>query len=975
VCGSLGVRTSQAACHREHERWGVLRRWASQLTLAQSRIHSRRQTLSATLGSCYSAERTSWEGSTSYSARLGRVSAPPCCSRGEPGVGKTTLLNEADRRAVVDGMTVLRVHGVESEAELAFAGLSTVLAPILHLVRVLPPFQANALEGALALGTAPAHPLAVGAATLGIIAAASERRAVLVVADDVQWLDEPSAGALLFAARRLNADPAAFLLAARTGEPSPFDGAGIEEKLLTGLDRVTACKLLETAGPTVVPAVADRLHALTGGNPLALIHVATRLDDEQRLGHNPLDEPLPIGLELQRALHRQVVRLPEATRQGLTVVAAEPTGDLAVIEAALSTIGWEIADLDAAADFIDMDRGRIEFRHPLVRAACYHEAPPTHRRRAHAALAQACASVGADPGREQQAWHLAAAAAGPDEQAARLLDEVSEVTSRRGALTTAGRGFERAARLSPDLADRCRRLQRAAEAFWLRGYLDQAVPLLDEIMATTHDPIVRADAASLRGQAETWRAGPRRSQSMLTAEAEAVEGHDPNRAAGLLAHAVTAVMLEGDIKRAVQLARRAVDVAGKPTSRPGAGSLVGSLALAHTLLLHGQADEATRLLEPLQQLADALAGSVGVPDAEHLVQAMALLDLMLEEWERGRRRVATVIERARRLGTPGVLAFSSAVLAEIYWRTGRWTEAYAVASSDVQAAWGGEDPAARAFALGYLARIEAGLGNVEACRRTANEALTAGTRLGMGSAQLFANSALGFLELGLGDAEAALVHLDQVTRAADAWELRNPGIVWWAGDHLEACWRAGRIDETRRRVDGLEEVAEATHLMWARGIAARTRGLLAGEASFEEEFAASLTWLERVESPFERARTRLCRGERRHRVGRHADGDLDLQDAMSVFERLGARLWAERARSLLGRHVATPTRPALSLLTPSELRVALAVGHGSSNRAAADDLYISVKTVDFHLQNIYRKLEPRSRTELAVLVARDGVAS
>ena len=359
--------------------------------------------------------------------------------RGEPGVGKTTLLTEADRRAVADGMTVLRVRGVESEAELAFAGLSTVLAPILDLVGVLPPLQADALNGALALGRAAAHPLAVGAATLGVLAAAAERRPVLVVVDDVHWLDEPSAGALLFAARRLDADPVALLLATRSGESSPFDGTGIEEELVTGLDRVTACTLLETAGPTVVPAVADRLHALTDGNPLALIHVATLLDDEQRLGRTPLDEPLPIGLELQRALHRQLVGLPEVTRQALTVVAAEPTGDLAVVDAALTTIGREIADLDAAAaaDFIGIVPGHIEFRHPLMRAACYHEAPPTQRRRAHAALAYACVRVGADPGREQQAWHLAAATAGPDEQAARLLDEVSEVTRRRGALTTA----------------------------------------------------------------------------------------------------------------------------------------------------------------------------------------------------------------------------------------------------------------------------------------------------------------------------------------------------------------------------------------------------------------------------------------------------------------------------------------------------------------------------------------------------------
>jgi DNA-binding CsgD family transcriptional regulator len=886
---------------------------------------------------------------------------------GEPGIGKTALLDDAAAQAEGE-FTVLRVRGVETETETAFAGLAVVLMPLLGELGDLPPPQAEALRGALALADVPVGPLAVCSATLAMIAQAAERRPVLVLVDDAHWLDEPSVEALLFMARRLAADRVVTLFAVRPRESAAVTQGGIRQLALDGLDAEAARTLLADADMT--PAVVARVTALTGGNPLALLETPALLDTDQRRGNTPIATPLPLGDVLRLALLRQVTALPQRTRWALVIAAAQPLGDTGPIATALARHGRGLADLGPAeaAKLVVIDGGTVGFSHPLVRSAVYHGASPEDRRAAHRLLAD---SLPAGRSPDERAWHLTAAAEGPDEEVAALLERTAAQAEQRGALSTAAMTFERAASLSPEDEARSGRLLAAGRALWRAGRIDDAVPLLDRAVSLTHDAGVRADASILRGQAETWRIGPGHGHAWLVAAADAVESSDPDRATALLTHAVSALLLTGDARRAVPLAHRARALADRGSGR---AVLAAAAAQAQALLVHGDSVEAARLMAPLRQVAEGLAGST-VPEADHLVQVVAVDDLFREDWESGQLLTEGVIARARTSGALGTLWFSSAVLADLSWRTGRWQRAYEVALLDREL---GERAAnlvaGRSYAQAVLARIEAGLGLEVACRRDATAALELGARTGMGAVRMWAGSALGLLELGLGNLPAALDQLETVRRCADEGEVREPGAVWWMGDLIEARWRAGDLDGAAGQVDVLAAQAEATGRTWARAVAARGRGLVAGEATFDDYFAEALDWHAQLDAPFERARTLLCRGERRVRAGRFENGAADLRAALDGFEQLGAAPWSARALLLLGGRPSSAPVSVLRRLTASEVRVALAVARGLSSKAAAQELYLSVKTIDFHLGNIYRKLGLRSRSEMAALVARQGTA-
>ncbi|MGQ0803973.1 MAG: ATP-binding protein [Actinomycetota bacterium] len=773
-------------------------------------------------------------------ARAGHAGA--LVVRGDVGVGKTAMLEDTLARG--RDMTILTARGVESEAELAFACLAVLLQPVLGRLDALPGAQADALRSALAVGDSAgevgAHQLAIGAGTLGLLAEIAHHGPVLVVVDDAHWIDEPSGEALAFAARRLAADGVALLVAVRGDERCAFDDIGLAELALQGLDEPATIDLLSGRG--VAADVARQLHQATAGNPLALVEVVGLLDDDQRRGTRSLDDPVPIADRFRQLQERRLAGFPAGTRTALLLAAAEPTGDLGAVGAAL---GHDLAALEPAetAGVVRIGGDRIEFAHPLVRSAVYYGASPAERRDAHGHLARAL------PGEretERRAWHLAAAALGPDEKVAALLEQTAADARRRGGLTAAASAFERAAQLSPDAEEKARRLLGAGEALWLSGQLDRAVPVLDTARATTRDPGLRGDVTILRGQAEIWRRGPRLGYELLVAEADALEATDPERAALLLTHAVNALLLGGDVRRALPVAERAQAAADRAA---GTVPIAAQTARAQALLLHGETARALALLEPLQQLAVALAGS-GVPEAEHLVQVIAFADVVLEEWDRARELAEGVTSRARREGTPGVLGFSSAVLAGLNWRTGRWAEAYATASTDVLFGVTGEERAGKIYAQAFLAQIEAGLGRTDDCRTHATAALGASVELGMGSVLIWASAALGLLELGLGNYEAAIARFAPIARASDGWEVREPGVVWWTGDGIEAYWRAGRVDDARRLLTTLERQAETTSGTWAKAVAARGRGLLAPDDGFEECFAEALDWHDRTASPF-----------------------------------------------------------------------------------------------------------------------------
>ena len=360
---------------------------------------------------------------------------------GEPGIGKSALLDYAARAA--RGMCVLRARGIESEAEVPFAGLAELLRPVLGVMEQIPAPQAQALAGALALGPSTARDrFSIGAATLSLLSACAEEAPLVLLIDDAHLLDGSSAGALLFAARRLIADPIAVVLAVREGEPSLLDGADLRVLRVAGLSQSAGVELLASA--QVSPDAAEQLHRATGGNPLALLELAP---DAAVVASRPYG-PIPISTSIADAFLRRFGQLPETTRRLLVLAAASDGGDCTLLARASGPLGLEIGELAAAeeAGLVTIDGVRVEFRHPLARSAVYAQASAAERRGVHAALARALP----DRDLDRRAWHLAAAAIGPDEVAASALEQAGARALDRSAYSVAAAAFERGAGLQPD---------------------------------------------------------------------------------------------------------------------------------------------------------------------------------------------------------------------------------------------------------------------------------------------------------------------------------------------------------------------------------------------------------------------------------------------------------------------------------------------------------------------------------------------
>ncbi len=474
---------------------------------------------------------------------------------GEPGIGKTALLDYAAGRA--DGMRLLRARGVESEAQIPFGSLLELIRPALVLLDKIPPPQAVALEGALALRPGSAQDrFALGAATLSLLAAYAEQEPVAVLVDDVQWLDGSSAQALLFAFRRLLADPIAVLVAVREGEPSLLDGSGLPVLRLGGLTSDEAAGLM----PGLAPDAVIRLHRATAGNPLALLELAA---DPQDVVLAPEGAPVLVSAGISSAFLRRAGLLDQAARQALVLAATSDTGDLAALQRAAARLGVDLAGLAAAegAGLVTLSAGTVEFRHPLARSAVYADATASQRRDAHRALAAALPDRDVD----RRAWHLAAAAAGPDEPASAALAQAAARSRDRSAYATAAAAFERAGRLAADGERRARLLAQAAEAGWLAGLTGPAVALLDEARLLAGEPGTQVEIDRLAGHIAALRGPVMRGHAILTAAAGRA---DPDLAVAMLAEAASACFYAGNPAEMLRVAEWAqAALAAQPSDR------------------------------------------------------------------------------------------------------------------------------------------------------------------------------------------------------------------------------------------------------------------------------------------------------------------------------------------------------------------------------------------------------------------------
>ena len=510
--------------------------------------------------------------------------------RGDPGVGKSRLLEAA--MAAANGFGVLVAAGVQSESDLAFGALATVLHPLLGGIDQLPAGQADSLAAAVGLATGSAvERLACHAAVVSLLAAAAPQRPVLVVADDLQWFDAGSRDAVLFAARRLRSDPVVFVLAIRDGETDEPLATGLPELELGGLEEAPALELVARTAGEVAPAVARRLWAQTHGNPLALVEIPRNLTSAQRTGRVALDEPLPVGRRLEESFAARAAALPDATRRALLVAATSYTGATDTILAALGVLGLPANALDAAEEdgLVSIVHGALAWRHPLVRSAIYHAAGPPARRSAHAALAQA---GGESRLPDHRAWHLAAAAAAPAEPVAAELERVAAEAARRGAPGTALRAYVQAAKLSPGEGDRARRELEAAELALAVGRWDEALELLDGARGRGDDPRLRARGERIRAGVEMLRGSPQAAHDRLVAIAEALREIDRSAAAAAMTEAVLAQTMTGPVPAYRATAERAFELA---RGLGGEVEAMAAVALGCGLMLSAETDAGLEL--------------------------------------------------------------------------------------------------------------------------------------------------------------------------------------------------------------------------------------------------------------------------------------------------------------------------------------------------------------------------------------------
>ena len=881
--------------------------------------------------------------------------------RGEAGQGKTALLDWMAAEARERGFEVLRATGVEFERGLPFSGLTAVLRPLLHRLDELTAAQAEALRGALGLAPASATALTVYGATLALLSLGAEASSVLVVVDDAHWVDAASLEALVFAAHRCDADGVGFVFAQRSGHTTALDQGRFAMVDLEGLDREAAVALLGDGD--VAPAVAARCWQLTNGNPLALLEGARGLSPAQRQGETPLPPVLPVDDRLLDDYRSRLAMLPRTTLRALGVAALAPNDDASIIISALARLGGRSDDLDAAerASVVTLARGRVRWRHPLLRCAAYNALVADERRDLHRVLADVTSAAGHP---DIAVWHMAESVTGPDDDVAKQLATTGAAAYRRGALAAAAEAYEQAARLSGSAAERDRYVLRAADVRWAGGDFERAAASLRGAVDRTGDPVTRAEMAVILGQTEVWLTGAHRSACQLEDHARAVADLAPELSAVLLLRASLSWLMTLDLDGALHTAQAAAAIADRTDDTAVIFGAQAIAALCRFFAGGGPASEAA--IEPIAQVALASLDVTDDDGATPIVLLCAYAQITRGEADTAIELLDRVVDSdaARALGRT-VLA--QMLRADALWRSGRWAYSLAEMSHllSLEDAYGRRQ--VRVCAAAVLSRIAAGLGQEDECRRYADEVITIATPLGTTYFATWALGSLGLLDLAAGRHHEAADHFDRVT--AIAGHLREPGFLWWQADAIEAYHGCGRMEDACEALSRLEALAQATGRRWALAAAARSAALVRG-VDAEAALAFALEGFRALRAPFEEGRTLLARAEHHLRMDRTPDSKRDAAAARTIFDQLGARVWSKRAADLRGDAGGAPTSLA-ARLTPAELRVALAVGQGASSREAAAALYISSKTVNYHVQNIYRKLGVRRRTQLAALVAAD----
>jgi DNA-binding CsgD family transcriptional regulator len=874
--------------------------------------------------------------------------------RGCPGAGKTALLGYAADSA--REMQVCGVTGIQTEIGLEFASLHQLLVPFLPRIRELPGPQRQALE--VAFGQAegpPAGLFLVGLAALTLLARGAEEQPVLCLIDDAQWLDEESALALAFVARRLYADRVGMVITT-SGQESAHVFDGLPAVSIHGLPAAEAGELLRSVAPAPVDAhVVDRIMTDTEGIPMALVEVGSEFSADELAGRAALPEPMPLGRRLGDHFRRKAAKLDPDVLTFLLLAAAEGCGNRAVVWHAAQQAGIDAAAAAAAAEsagVIELSPGSIRFRHPLIRSAAYHIASDTDRRRAHQLLS-AAADPDWDP--DLRAWHRSAAATGPDEGVAAQLERAADRAQARGGLAARAALLRRSAELSGNGGRRAARELRLASAELYIGHPEMAQDLVDAALPRLADRRAHAQAQRLRGDILFVEARAAEAAQVL-AEAARSLAPDYPAAREAMATALRAAIWAGPAKA------REIATAAQTLPRPDR-----SEATVADLVLEGFAARYTAgyaaAVQPLRAVCDRLR-SEDLDVATGLqwygmgtVAAASLWDdsvlAITDRFLRSARAQGALTALPVALGMRGIADCLTGALAEAQ---DRWTEMREILACGGSRRILGIDSLSEGLALVYSGRL------AEARAFGAAQMRESAARRACGVASI-GQAIVAMADVSAGNYKAAVDNAATVIRDGLPFlaELVLPELI-------EATCRTGRRAEARSAFGTLAERALAAGTATALGVRSRCAALLADGSRAEHDYQEAIGHLEHSPAAVELARAHLHYGQWLRRSKRKRDARIELRAAYDMFDRMGAEEFAARAATELsatGERAQPRTSATTVDLTPQEARVAGLAVEGVTNNQIAAQLFISPRTVEYHLRKVFRKLGVSSRSQLS----------
>jgi DNA-binding CsgD family transcriptional regulator len=871
---------------------------------------------------------------------------------GEPGVGKTALLDRTIE--IAQTFRVVRIAGVEAEMELPFAALQQLCSPLLELIDHLPDLQQEALAVAFALsGGPPPDQFLVSLAALGLLSESAEEQPLLCVVDDAQWLDRASARALAFIARRLLAERIALLFAAREVDDA---FGGLPSLHVEPLQRRDARALLESVlSARLDEPVLERIVVETRGNPLALLELPRGLTPTELAGGFGLPAAVPLSASIEESFTGRLEDLPDDTRLLLLLAAAEPVGDPLLLQRAAEKLGISAGTAAASESDGLLEVGeRVAFRHSLVRSAVYGSASVEQRRGVHLALAEVTDRA-ADP--DRRAWHLAAAASAPDEELACELERSADRAHGRGGLAAAAAFLQRSVALTGDHARRADRALAAARANLYAGAFDEALRLLPIAEAGSRDELQQAHAELLRGQIAFSSNIGSGAPPLLLSAAKRLERFDVDLARETYLDAWGAAWFAGSLATAGDLLEvsRAARLA-PPSTHPSQpfDLLLDALAL---LITEGRAAAATALRRASSAFT---AAETAAEDTFRWTALPPIPSYVLwddESWYVINQRQLALAREAGALARVPMGLITGAVIDAWSGEFAKAAEATAEAEAIVEATGTGLAPYAAMLLAALQGRESDGLALIES-------AIKEGGALGQGFAVQWGEFVKAILFNGLGRYGEALVAARRASE--DTPELFISS--WVLAELIEAASRSGEPEHAEGALERLTAETAIAGSDWGLGIAARSRALLTDGDAAEPLYAEAIERLGRTRLRPELARAHLLYGEWLRRQHRRLDARDELRIAHEMFTGVGMEAFAERARVELGatgERARKRTTDTIDQLTPQEAHVARLAAEGNTNREIATQLFISPSTVEYHLRKAYRKLDVKSRTQLA----------